>query len=102
MYGELALCWQHEDALVYHVHGDERTVPVGMAETRFAYGAIEELESWLRAKRAREAREAEEAADGLAELARREAEAETRRAAARAARRSRTRGHRPNHLRSVE
>ena len=75
---------------------------MGMAETRFAYGAIGELESWLSAKRVREGRDAEEAADALAELARREAEVETRRAAARAARRSRARGQRPNHLRSVE
>ena len=102
MYGELALCWQHEDVVVYHVHGDERTVPVGMAETRFAYGAIEELEGWLSEKRVREAREAEEAAEALAELEWRESEATTRRAAVRAARRSRTRGQRPNHLRSVE
>jgi hypothetical protein len=51
MYGELALCWQHENSVVYHLHVDERTVPVGMAETRFAYGAIEELAAWLSAKR---------------------------------------------------
>jgi hypothetical protein len=102
MYGELALCWQHENSVVYHLHGDERSVPVGMAETRFAYGAIEELETWLSAKRVRDAREAKEAEAAAAELARREAEAEMRRTAARAARRSRLRGQRPNHLRSVD
>jgi hypothetical protein len=102
MYGELALCWQHENSVVYHLHGDERSVPVGMAETRFAYGAIEELETWLSAKRVRDAREEEEADEAAAQRARTEAEAETRRAAARAARRSRPRGQRPNHLRSVE
>src|SRR5439155_3943212 len=98
----LALCWQHENSVVYSLHGDERSVPVGMAETRFAYGAIEELETWLSAKRVRDARKAKEAEEAAAELARREAEAETRRAAARAARRSRPRAQRPNHLRSVE
>jgi len=102
MYGELALCWQHENSVVYHLHGDERSVPVGMAETRFAYGAIEELETWLSAKRVRDAREAQEADEAAAELARREAEAEMRRTAARAARRSRRRAQRPNHLRSVD
>jgi hypothetical protein len=102
MYGELALCWQHESSVVYYLPGDERSVPVGMAETRFAYGALEELETWLSAKRVRDAREAKEAEEAAAELARREAEAETRRAAARAARRSRPRAQRPNHLRSVE
>ena len=102
MYGELALCWQHENTLVYHLHGDERTVPVGMAETRFAYGAIEELETWLSGKNLRGAREEKAAADAAAEQARREAEEAARRAAARAVRRSRPRGERPNHLRSVE
>jgi hypothetical protein len=102
MYGVLALCWQHESSVVFHLHGDERSVPVGMAETRFVYGAIEELETWLSAKRVRDAREAKEGEEAAAELARREAEAETRRAAARAARRSRPRAQRPNHLRSVE
>jgi len=43
-----------------------------MAETRFGYGAIEELETWLSAKRVRDTREAK-AADAAAELARREA-----------------------------
>jgi hypothetical protein len=89
-------------SVVYHLHGDERSVPVAMAETRFAYGAIDELETWLSAKRVRDAREAKEAEEAAAELARREAEAETRRAPARAARRSRPRAQRPNHLRSVE
>ena len=49
-----------------------------MAETRFAFGAIEELETWLSAKRVRDAREAKEAEDAAAELAPREPEAETR------------------------
>jgi hypothetical protein len=101
MYGELALCWQHENSIVYHLHGDERTVPVGMAETRFGYGAIEQLEGWLGAKRIRDAREAEEAASAAAEVARREADAETRRAAAPPKALS-ARDQRPNHLRSVE
>jgi len=102
MYGELALCWQHDNSVVYYLHGDERSVPVGMGETRFAYGAIEGLETWLSTKRVRDAREAKEAEEAGTELAGREAEAETRRAAARAARHSRPRGQRPNHLRSVE
>lgn len=102
MYGELALCWQHENSVVYYLHGDERSVPVGMAETRFSYGALEELEAWLSAKRARDAREAKETEEAAAELARREAEAETRRATARTARCSRPRTQRPNHLRSVD
>lgn len=57
MYGELALCWQHEEAIVHYMREDERTVPVGMSESRFQYGAIETLEEWLEAKRARDARE---------------------------------------------
>jgi hypothetical protein len=102
MYGELALCWQHENAVVYHLSGDERSVPVGMSETRFAYGATDELQTWLSAKRIREAQEAKEATDAAAEQARREEEAEMRRAAARAVRRARTWEKRPNHLRSVD
>jgi hypothetical protein len=87
MYGELALCWQHERSIVYHLRGDERTVPVGMSETRFSYGAIAELEQWLDAKRAREARAAEAAEREAADAAHREAEERLHRAAARAARR---------------
>jgi hypothetical protein len=103
MYGELSLCWQHEEAIIRHHHADERTVPVGMAETSFQYGAVETLEDWLAAKRVRETREREEEGRAVAEDAAREAEAEGRGAAARAVRRSRRQdGTRPNHLRSVE
>jgi hypothetical protein len=52
-YGELALCWQHEEMIIDHVTGDERTIPPGMGETRFCFGAIEKLEIWLDAKNAR-------------------------------------------------
>jgi hypothetical protein len=45
-----------------------------MAETRFAYGAIEGLETWLSAKRVRVAREARKV-EAAAERALREAEA---------------------------
>jgi hypothetical protein len=69
MYGELALCWQHERSIVYHLLGDERTVPVGRSETRFSYGAIAELEQWLDAKRAREARAAAASEREAAEVA---------------------------------
>jgi hypothetical protein len=103
MYGELALCWQHEDAIIRHHHAGERTVPVGMAETSFQYGAIETLQVWLAAKRVRDEREREAEARTAAEDDEREAEVETRRAAERAVGRSRRRGGpRPNHLRSVE
>ncbi len=102
MYGELALCWQHENSVVYHLHGDERSVPVGMSETRFGYGATEELERWLNAKRVRDAREARMGAAAAAEAVLREAEAEPRGVTNRAARRARPRDQRPNHLRSVE
>ena len=102
MYGELALCWQHERSIVYHLRGDERTVSVGMSETRFSYGAIAELEQWLDAKRDREAHAAEAAEREAAEAARREAEERRQRAATRATRRQHARESRPNHLRSVE
>jgi hypothetical protein len=102
MYGELALCWQHERSIVYHVPGDERTVPVGMSETRFSYGAITELDQWLHAMRARKGRAAEAADREAAESAQREAQERLHRAAARAARRRDARESRPNHLRSVE
>ncbi len=92
MYGELALCWQHERSIVYHLGRDERTVPVGMSETRFS----------LDAKRAREAHAAEAAEREAAQAARREAEERRRRAATRATRRRHPRESRPNHLRSVE
>jgi hypothetical protein len=39
MYGEVALCWQHERSIVYHLRGDERAVPVGMSETGKRPGA---------------------------------------------------------------
>ena len=102
MYGELALCWQHERSIVYHLRGDERAVPVGMSETRFSYGAIAELEQWLDAKGAREARAAAAAEREAADAAQREAEERLHPAAARAARRRHPREPRPNHLRSVE
>ena len=102
MHGELALCWQHERSIVYHLRGDERTVSVGMSETRFSYGAIAELEQWLDAKRDREAHAAEAAEREAAEAARREAEERRQRAATRATRRQHARESRPNHLRSVE
>jgi hypothetical protein len=102
MYGELALCWQHERSIVYDVLGVERTVPVGSGETRFSYGAIGELEQWLDAKHEREARAADTADREAAEAVEREAEERRQRAAAGAARRRRPGESRPSHLRSVE
>jgi hypothetical protein len=102
MYGELALCWQHERSIVYHLHGAERTVPAGMSETRFSYGAIAELEQWLDAKRARDTHAAEAVERQAAEAARRAAEERRQRAVTRATRRQHPRESRPNHLHSVE
>ena len=105
MYGELALCWQHEEQVIHYMHADERTVPAGMSESRFQHGAIETLEEWLAAKRDREAREADElAAQPPEDAARDQPEAAAGKAAARVRRRRATRSENPppRHLRSVE
>jgi hypothetical protein len=96
---------RHWHAFERHGPGEMLRALLGLLHADVVADPVEnagELETWLSAKRVRDAREAKEAEEAAGELARRETEAETRRAAARAARRSRSRGQRPNHLRSVE
>ena len=54
-YGWLSLSLSGTWVGSQYLRGDERTVPVGMSETRFSYGAIADLEQGLDAKRACEA-----------------------------------------------
>lgn len=105
MFGELAVCWQHEREVVEYVLGaDERTVPVGMSESRLRFGAEELLQEWLEAKRERDREEdAERKAEDERQKSREQERAtnrETRRRARKAARQDLP--PRPNPFRAIE